>query len=115
VKKLTRNAVVLQQGQQEIALDVPDTVRMKLNVKEKVKKNKTEHQLKITLAWTEGGYGQWQGDAGVAPGRLQNVPSKKVGPRFLHSICEGKKSERTSSRTIRGALVLFCTARGHCR
>ncbi len=54
MKKLTRNAVVLQQGQQEIALDVPDTVRMKLNVKEKVKKNKTEHQLKITLAWTEG-------------------------------------------------------------
>jgi len=50
-EKLTRNAVVLQQGQQEIALDVPDTVRMKLNVK---KKNKTEHQLKITLTWTEG-------------------------------------------------------------
>jgi len=53
-EKLTRNAVVLQQGQQEIALDVPDTVRMKLNVKKKVKKNKTEHQLKITLTWTEG-------------------------------------------------------------
>ena len=53
-EKLTHNAVVLQQGQQEIALDVPDTVRMKLNVKEKVKKRKTKHQLKITLTWTEG-------------------------------------------------------------
>ncbi len=53
-EKLTRNAVVLQQGQQEVELDVPDTVKIKLNVKEKVKKRKTKHQLKITLTWTEG-------------------------------------------------------------
>ena len=31
-QKLTSNEVVLQQGQQEVELDVPDTVRMKLNI-----------------------------------------------------------------------------------
>ena len=52
--RLEQNEIALQRGDEEISLEVPSRITFKLKAKEKIKKRKTEHQLKFTLKWKEG-------------------------------------------------------------
>jgi amphi-Trp domain-containing protein len=52
--RLDQNEIALQRGDQEITLEVPNQVTFKLKVKEKLKKRRTRHQLKIALRWQDG-------------------------------------------------------------
>ena len=51
--KLAEGEVLLRQGADEVAIAVPDNLRLSLKVKEKVKKRKTKHTFKITLKWSD--------------------------------------------------------------
>jgi amphi-Trp domain-containing protein len=52
--RLEQNEIALQRGDEEISIDVPDRVTFKVKAKEKIKKRKTKHQLKLTLKWKDG-------------------------------------------------------------
>jgi amphi-Trp domain-containing protein len=52
--RLEQNEITLQRGGEEISVHVPDRVTLKLKVKEKAKKRRTKHQLKLTLKWKDG-------------------------------------------------------------
>jgi amphi-Trp domain-containing protein len=52
--RLEENEITLQRGDEEIRLEVPDRVTLKLRVKEKAKRRGTKHQLKLALRWTNG-------------------------------------------------------------
>ena len=52
--RLEQNEVVLQRGDEETSLEVPNRVTFKLKVKEKLKKRRTKRQLKIALKWQDG-------------------------------------------------------------
>jgi len=52
--RLEQNEIALQHGDEEISVEVPNRVTFKLKVKEKIKKRKTKHQLKMTLKWKDG-------------------------------------------------------------
>ncbi len=51
--RLVENELVVQQGNEEVTVTVPNQVTMKLKIKEKLKKRKTKHSLKLGLKWTE--------------------------------------------------------------
>lgn len=52
--RLERNEVALQRGDEEIRIEIPNRITFKVKAKEKIKKRKTKHQLKMTLKWTDG-------------------------------------------------------------
>ncbi len=52
--RLEQNEVALERGDEEISIEVPDRITFKVKAKEKIKKRKTKHQLKLTLKWKEG-------------------------------------------------------------
>jgi len=52
--RLEQNEITLQRGADEIHIDVPDRVTFKVKAKEKIKKQSTKRQLKLTLKWKEG-------------------------------------------------------------
>ena len=52
--RLEQSEIALQRGDEEIRIEVPNRVTFKLKAKEKVKKNTTKHQLKMTLKWKDG-------------------------------------------------------------
>jgi amphi-Trp domain-containing protein len=57
--RLVENELVVQQGAgptgptEEVTVTVPNQVTMKLKIKEKLKKRKTKHSLKLGLKWVE--------------------------------------------------------------
>jgi amphi-Trp domain-containing protein len=51
--RLVENELVVQQGNEEVTVTVPNQVTMKLKIKEKLKKRKTKHSLKLGLKWVE--------------------------------------------------------------
>lgn len=51
--RLERNEVALQRGDEEIRIEIPNRITFKVKAKEKIKKRKTKHQLKMTLKWTD--------------------------------------------------------------
>jgi len=51
--RLERNEVALQRGDEEIKIEIPNRITFKVKAKEKIKKRKTKHQLKMTLKWTD--------------------------------------------------------------
>ncbi|MGD2178319.1 MAG: amphi-Trp domain-containing protein [Anaerolineae bacterium] len=51
--RLEENEITLQRGAEEISIEVPNRVTFKLNVKEKTKKRRTKHRLKMTLNWQD--------------------------------------------------------------
>jgi amphi-Trp domain-containing protein len=51
--RLVENELVVQQGNDEVTVTVPNQVTMKLKIKEKLKKRKTKHSLKLGLKWVE--------------------------------------------------------------
>jgi amphi-Trp domain-containing protein len=51
--RLEENAITLQRGAEEISIEVPNRVTFKLEVKEKIKKRRTKHRLKMTLKWQD--------------------------------------------------------------
>jgi amphi-Trp domain-containing protein len=52
--RLEQNEIALQHGDEQISIEVPGRVTFKVKAKEKVKKRKTTHQLKMTLRWKDG-------------------------------------------------------------
>ena len=52
--RLEQNEITLQRGADEIRIDVPHHVTFKVKAKEKIKKQSTKRQLKLTLKWKEG-------------------------------------------------------------
>lgn len=52
--RLEQNEITLQRGSEEISMEVPSRVSFKLKVKEKTKKRRTKHGLKVTLKWQDG-------------------------------------------------------------
>jgi len=52
--RLEQNEIDLQRGDEQISIEVPDRVTFKVKAKEKIKKRKTKHQLKLTLKWKDG-------------------------------------------------------------
>jgi amphi-Trp domain-containing protein len=52
--RLEQSEIALQRGEETVRIEVPNRVTFKLKAKEKVKKNKTKHQLKMTLKWKDG-------------------------------------------------------------
>jgi amphi-Trp domain-containing protein len=52
--RLERNEIVLQRGDEETSLEIPNRVTFKLRVKEKLKKRRTKRQLKMALKWQDG-------------------------------------------------------------
>ena len=51
---LEQNEITLQRGDEEVRIDVPSRVTFKVKAKEKIKKQSTKRQLKLTLKWKEG-------------------------------------------------------------
>lgn len=52
--RLEQNEVALQRADEEISIEVPNRITFKVKAKEKIKKRKTKHQLKLTLKWEDG-------------------------------------------------------------
>ena len=52
--KVEAGEVVLMRGEQEVPLEVPDRVDLKVTAKEKDKKRGTRVTFKMTLKWWEG-------------------------------------------------------------
>jgi amphi-Trp domain-containing protein len=52
--RLEQYEITLERGDEAISIEVPNRVTFKLTVKEKVKKRRTKHQLKMALKWQDG-------------------------------------------------------------
>jgi amphi-Trp domain-containing protein len=52
--KIEAGEVVLMRGEQEVPLEVPDRIDLKVKAKEKDKKRGTRVTLKLTLKWMKG-------------------------------------------------------------
>ncbi len=52
--KLDGNEIKLRQGEQEVALTVPNLVTFEVEVEEKPKKQGTQRTLEIEIEWLEG-------------------------------------------------------------
>jgi amphi-Trp domain-containing protein len=52
--KLVQGQVILQQGTEEITLDIPNRVVLELKAEEEAKKNKTQRSLEIEIEWIVG-------------------------------------------------------------
>ncbi len=52
--RLEQNEITLQRGDEEIRIELPNRVTFKVKAKEKIKKQKTKYQFKLTLKWKDG-------------------------------------------------------------
>ncbi len=52
--RLENNEIVLQQGDQDVSLLLPDRVSFSVKVKEKIKKRGKKQSLQLKLKWVEG-------------------------------------------------------------
>jgi amphi-Trp domain-containing protein len=52
--RLEQHEITLERGDEAINIEVPNRVTFKLKVKEKAKKRRTKHQLKMVLKWQDG-------------------------------------------------------------
>lgn len=52
--KLETNQVILQQGAQEVILDIPANVVLELKAEEEDKKGKAKRSLEVEIEWIEG-------------------------------------------------------------
>lgn len=52
--KLETNQVVLQQGTQEVTLEIPANVVLELKAEVEEKKDKTKRSLEVEIEWTDG-------------------------------------------------------------
>jgi amphi-Trp domain-containing protein len=57
-ERLEQNELILRQGDEQVQLSIPDRVVLGLKVKEKPKKRRTKHRLKLTIQWIEGEKGK---------------------------------------------------------
>ena len=53
--KVETGQVTLVQGEEDVIVDLPDSVKFELEYYEQVKKHGLKKQLEIELVWTEGG------------------------------------------------------------
>ncbi|MFP4345410.1 MAG: amphi-Trp domain-containing protein [Anaerolineales bacterium] len=54
--RLESGEVVLQQGDREVNVRLPDRVELEIEVEKKEKKRKTKHSLEIEIEWKEGDF-----------------------------------------------------------
>jgi amphi-Trp domain-containing protein len=52
--RLEQNEIALQHGDEQMSIVVPGRVTFRVKAKEKIKKRKTKHQLKMALKWKDG-------------------------------------------------------------
>jgi amphi-Trp domain-containing protein len=52
--KLAENNVILRQGTEELAVDIPNNVVLEIKVEEELKRDKTQQSLEIEIEWIVG-------------------------------------------------------------
>ena len=52
--RIEKNELVLQRGEEEHAVALPDNVKLNVEVEKKTKKHKTKHKVEIEIKWVEG-------------------------------------------------------------
>ena len=52
--KLAQNNVILRQGTEELAVEIPNNVVLEIKVEEELKRNKTQQSLEIEIEWVVG-------------------------------------------------------------
>jgi amphi-Trp domain-containing protein len=52
--KIAQGQVILLQGEEEVALDLPNNVVLELKAEEEAKKNKTQRSLEVEIEWIVG-------------------------------------------------------------
>ena len=52
--KLAENNIILRQGTEELAVEIPNNVILEIKVEEELKRNKTQQSLEIEIEWVVG-------------------------------------------------------------